>query len=441
MSKILLIRHLPTTLSFKDKEQLLKHFGADKVWQTSLKRNYIFASFGTEEKAKASLGRLHQLEIANRRLVVEYSFETEPDTHFQTDTEQISSTTKLIKEFLRALNAWNPSIDLYQPPLPHFKYKYPNVSPEIAINILHVLFTHNPFYTQALHLMNKMCLKTPFHKNTTALNFFKETFRYIFIDDIPPPLPQSELESEISSDETVAKTQQITAIKTVKRKRKLPMASKKQTSVLSTSTSATKVKKVVSQEEVFEVMTVQEPKKISVIVHQDALHKPAEEPELEVVGKLGKFQKEDVPKEMQEVITETELPTITKKELLQNRISYRDMKILPVFKNYHPGQPSMRLYIKNLAKSVSEQDVKRIYRRYTEGMTDEEVIGFDVRVMQEGRMKGQGFVTFPSVSIAEMALHETNGYMLKERPMVVQFARVANKKTIELCVFHFFKIM
>lgn len=80
---------------------------------------------------------------------------------------------------------------------------------------------------------------------------------------------------------------------------------------------------------------------------------------------------------------------------------------------------------------VTEQDVKRIYKRYIEDLNDEEQIGFDVRVMQEGRMKGQAFVTFPSVKIADIALHETNGYLLKDKPMVVQFARAANKKTIE----------
>lgn len=428
MSKVLLIRHLPTALSFKDKEHLLKHFGAELVWETSAKRNYLFASFGTVEKAKASLGRLHQLEIAHRKLVVEYSFEKEPVSHAKPDTEQISSTTRLVKEFLKTLNAWSPSIDFYQPPPPHLKYKYPDATPDTAVNILHALFTHKPFYIQTVHLMNRMCLDTPFQENAQAFTFFKETFRKYFLEDMPP---QSEIESEISSDETVEKVEKIIALKSLKRKRKLPLPSRKRPGVLPTTLSIPKVKKIVSQEEVFDVTPVQEPKKISVIVHQDALQKSAEEPEPEVIGELGTFQKEETANDTQETVTETELPTITKKELLQSRLSYRDMKILPVFKNYHPGPPSMRLYIKNLAKTVTEQDVKRIYRRYIEGMADEEMTGFDVRVMQEGRMKGQAFVTFPSVPMAETALNETNGYMLKERPIVVQFARAANKKTIE----------
>ena len=432
MSKVLMIRHLPPTLSFEDKQQLLKHFGAEKVWESRSKRNYIFASFSSLNTAKASLSRLHQLEIASKRLVVEYSEEKAPVTSAKPELEQSSETTNLIKQFLKVLNAWNPSIDFYQTPPVHLKYKYPDINPGIAINIIHALFSHKPFYTQTLHLMNKMCLDVPFQANTKSMEFFKETYGHLFVGDIQlPPPPVSETESEISSAEdehNEHKVQPVTKI--VKRKRKLPVP-KPNPLKLPLTVPAPKIKKtVVQQEEVFEtIVPIQEPKKILVNVHQDALQKPTEEPT--IIGELGKFQIEKQPVEVEQKEEEPEQPVITRADLLRNRISYKDMKILPVFKNYHPGQPSMRLYIKNLAKTVTEQDVKSIYKRYVERLTDEELTGFDVRVMQEGRMKGQAFVTFPSVRTAEKALNETNGYMLKEKPMVVQFARAANKRTIE----------
>lgn len=46
--------------------------------------------------------------------------------------------------------------------------------------------------------------------------------------------------------------------------------------------------------------------------------------------------------------------------------------------------------------------------------------------MQEGRMKGQAFVTLQNTVQAQLALQETNGYILKEKPMVVQYAKVSN---------------
>ncbi|XP_053606579.1 RNA-binding region-containing protein 3-like [Plodia interpunctella] len=430
MSNVLIIRHLPRKLSFQDKEQLLKHFGAEKVWETRSKRNYVFASFANPKKAKSSLLRLHQLEIARRRLVVEYSFDKEPLSQ-KSENEQTSSITKHVTEFLRVLNAWNPSVDFYQPPPVHLKYKYPDIDSNIIVNIVYALASHKPFYVQTLHLMNKMCLDVPFQHNEMALQCFKNMFRPYFLGQsqkVPEPAVQSETdESEISSDEH--EKQNKPTPMSAKRLHTLPKTRKRPAAILST-VSLPKIQKVpINQEEVFEtVAPLRETKKISVVVAQDALQKAQEEPK--VVGELGKFEKQEQPEVVVETPAETEQPTITRKELLKNRISFRDMKILPVFKKYHPGQPSMRLYIKNLAKTVTELDVKRIYKHYIEHVTEDDV-GFDVRVMQEGKMKGQAFVTFPSVEIAETALHETNGYMLKERPMVVQFARAANKKTIE----------
>lgn len=41
-------------------------------------------------------------------------------------------------------------------------------------------------------------------------------------------------------------------------------------------------------------------------------------------------------------------------------------------------------------------------------------------------MKGQAFVTLQNTVQAQLALQETNGYILKEKPMVVQYAKVSN---------------
>jgi RNA recognition motif-containing protein len=46
-------------------------------------------------------------------------------------------------------------------------------------------------------------------------------------------------------------------------------------------------------------------------------------------------------------------------------------------------------------------------------------ISFDVRLMQEGRMKGQAFVSFANEKSAERALRETHRYLLFGKPLVV----------------------
>lgn len=44
---------------------------------------------------------------------------------------------------------------------------------------------------------------------------------------------------------------------------------------------------------------------------------------------------------------------------------------------------------------------------------------FDIRLMKEGRMKGQAFIGLPNEKAAAKALKEANGYVLFEKPMVV----------------------
>ena len=44
---------------------------------------------------------------------------------------------------------------------------------------------------------------------------------------------------------------------------------------------------------------------------------------------------------------------------------------------------------------------------------------FDIRLMKEGRMKGQAFVTFPSNELAAKAMSLLHGYVLHEKPMII----------------------
>lgn len=102
-----------------------------------------------------------------------------------------------------------------------------------------------------------------------------------------------------------------------------------------------------------------------------------------------------------------------------------DLRLLPVFKNYHAGKPSNRLYIKNLSKQVEVNDLHYIYRRYIKPSSGTGELEYEVRLMQEGRMKGQAFVTFQNMEQAKLALDDTNGFILKDKPMVVQYAKAA----------------
>ncbi|NWT19018.1 RBM40 protein, partial [Vireo altiloquus] len=125
-----------------------------------------------------------------------------------------------------------------------------------------------------------------------------------------------------------------------------------------------------------------------------------------------------------------EIPSefISRKDLEKNRLSREEMEKFSVFKNYEPGDPNCRIYVKNLAKQVQEKDLKFIFGRYVDFQSEVERNMFDIRLMKEGRMKGQAFIGLPNEKAAAKALKEANGYVLYEKPMVVQFARSARPK-------------
>ncbi|MEQ2179554.1 hypothetical protein GOODEAATRI_026309 [Goodea atripinnis] len=75
-SRTLLVRHLPAELNQDEKEELLKYFGAESVRVFSTRgrlKHAAFATFKSEKMAAKALSRLHQLQILNQTLIVEFA--------------------------------------------------------------------------------------------------------------------------------------------------------------------------------------------------------------------------------------------------------------------------------------------------------------------------------------------------------------------------------
>ncbi|KAJ8975690.1 hypothetical protein NQ317_017374 [Molorchus minor] len=247
----------------------------------------------------------------------------------------------------------------------------------------------------------------------------------------PPKPPESSSESELETDEEdfflnrqyIPQKRKSTQKKVIKRPKFIKPP------VVQASSIAKTVEK---PENVFEKVDIQIQKKIEVKVPSDTLEQQKQVAP-EKIGSFGillPLVKPEAPKDnppVEEKPLSEERPVITVEELAANRIAHKDLGVLPVFKNYHPGSATCRLYIKNIAKTVVVKDLEYIYHRYKvpEGGTPSQ---FDIRLMQEGRMKGQAFVTLDNVELAQKALKETNGYILKDKPLVVVFARSAVQK-------------
>ncbi|CAH8438190.1 unnamed protein product [Dicrocoelium dendriticum] len=129
-------------------------------------------------------------------------------------------------------------------------------------------------------------------------------------------------------------------------------------------------------------------------------------------------------------------------DLRLRRLTQEERQNYAVFaKNYAPGDPTSRLYIKNLSPLVTEEDLYRVYGAFQSGLVENvhfrppvpttSTDRLAIRLLTGGRMKGQAFVSLNSEQTAIQALEATNGLLLHDRPMVVQFARGAKGKVDE----------
>uniref|UniRef100_A0A3P8X8H1 RNA-binding region-containing protein 3 n=2 Tax=Esox lucius TaxID=8010 RepID=A0A3P8X8H1_ESOLU len=499
MSRTLIIRHLPADLSRDEKEDLLKYFGAVAVRVFSDKgvlRHTAFATFGSEKSAAKALKRLHQLQILNHTLVVEFAKEQEHVTVLKDPPVSDSATDG--KDVKKKKEVKQPSVALLEmgvaPKLglkfqtnPSLKYLYPPPSNGILTNIAHALLSVPKFYVQVLHLMNKMNLPSPFGPITARPPMF-ETHPGPPPPMPPPypphcpPLPTDEMdlsteESEYDSGDDEDKERMIRLMGLVNQACKRPLRTK-----VSSKRKKPKFKDLLlvpkpdcqsgpgptlQPSDVFEQPLPCGQKKIEFhisaevstilgggsIQPQEATE-PANEAEgraikpsvtTEVYDEMATTTTQEDPREgfgkiypaiqasqqEEESDEDEDIPSdvISRKELEKGRLSRDEIKRMSVFKNYEPGEPTCRLYVKNIAKSVEEKDLKYIYGRYIDISSEAERNMFDIVLMKDGRMKGQAFVGLPSERSAEKALRDTNGYVLYDKPLVVSFARSARPKS------------
>ncbi|XP_069069703.1 RNA-binding protein 41 isoform X2 [Pleurodeles waltl] len=117
------------------------------------------------------------------------------------------------------------------------------------------------------------------------------------------------------------------------------------------------------------------------------------------------------------VVTE-HVEFVTEEEIKKNRLSEDEIRKIPRFASYSPGNPSKVLYLKNLSPRVTPKDLFSLFARFQH--KNEPQINFRVLT---GRMRGQAFITFPSVAVAENARLLVNGYNLLGKPLVIEFGK------------------
>ena len=461
----LFIRHIASELTADDQVDLLKHFGAIGVrsmGHSGRMQHCAFARFENHDAASNALKRLHQLEILGRRLKVEFAskshqeheptllgdvqhsnkehgkvlHEKEDETKIKERKETVKETTKNLSE---KLNGINNKFGVEYSFNPKLVYHYPAPTANILTNIANAMACVPKFYTQVLHLMNKMNLPAPFGPLAPMPPIPDDVPVAKMLDHVQSEemeLSSSE-ESELESD-TDSKRPDNSGTNLLFRKRPsndFKKLIKKKLKLLPTTVVTSKKDSITKPEEVFEQPNIAVQKKLEIVVTGDSLRE--ESTDLTVVDESGfgvlkqsfKAKEDSSDSENNSEEESGSIKFITSRELRKARLSQSELRKLSSFKNYEEGEPSSRLYVKNLAKQTNEKDLKYIFGRYVNWKDETETLVFDIRLMTEGRMKGQAFVTLANDARAAIALADTNGFVLHDKPMIVQYARSAKLKS------------
>ncbi|KAL2728443.1 RNA-binding region-containing protein 3-like [Vespula squamosa] len=466
------VLHLPSHLSDQRRNELFQKYGAIKTrtLRPSNKYTITFVKFPSHNAANEALLRLHQIKVRGQYLSVEFSKKSMSIEFSENETDKSVMKDEIEKEtvnkshfqaFLKRLYGGSMNQIFTQPPPPNIKYKYTPPTKNTLLRIVIQLLKEPAFYTQVLHLMNRMNLPPPFEELETEFPMLKEIYdiekyKDILSEDIFESVKgkdfskndkkeeeTDEEESEIESDEdTNVKSLQNVPIKRKSLQSKKRLKIPKFVNPAKQAMAPTSIQKAIRAEDMFESVQLGESKSLK--IELKTVDKLLEGVNVSSENKLDNIQEtqsgfglmfptknvthvnKDSCEQSLEKLPEKPSEFITTEELASNRISINDQRILPVFKNYHAGKPTNRLYIKNLAKQVEVNDLHYIYKKYVISELPNIEHEYNVRLMQEGRMKGQAFVTLQNTVQAQLALQETNGYILKEKPMVVQYAKVSN---------------
>ncbi|XP_019255907.1 PREDICTED: U11/U12 small nuclear ribonucleoprotein 65 kDa protein isoform X4 [Nicotiana attenuata] len=292
-------------------------------------------------------------------------------------------------------------------------YVYPPPDGHILTNIVNALIAVPRFYTQVLHLMNKMNIPAPFRM---ALPTPPLPTSLSVPPPPPPPPPPTVSESRmenLSSSESEMESSDESNVGGPKQKRA------RREAILGPA-----LDKDVAHEAVGLRAAALVPKEMPVVKKKNPIIQIKVAPKQVQNEEKGDMREISLPVEDKE---NDNKPFATLEELKSGRLPPEEILSLPMFKNYCAGNPSPILYLKNIAKEVIVDDFYFIFAIMFAGSLfgsiDEAKSRLAVKLMQEGRMRGQAFVTFPSVELAQDALNLVNGYVFKGKPIVIQFGR------------------
>ncbi|XP_031634890.1 RNA-binding region-containing protein 3 isoform X2 [Contarinia nasturtii] len=487
--RCLIVRNFPASFSEEDIRSFMQMFDPIDLNVFQIQHTVI-AEFNGADHARNILTLLHQEVLDDNRLFVEYAPKNrnhvavlcaDENSMIQQSTASDSvhhETIESVSKTLKRLYATADDMHFDQPPPHHLHYEYPKANRDIIDAICIALECVPKFYTQVLHLMNRMNLEPPFVPGDKHLIYESASCRiqYACAETQTDEIIWQNLlrnkrkfvasdESELESTNSSTDEEKIDNTHPSKSKRKKLASNIEANKQVLLKKKQKNLLKMQRQQKQLE--SIEKP-----INEQTSQSKISDAFDLDQQRLKSSTIKIVVPEQLRDVTPRTSVATInatdinetkskqsgnriemevkpieshiwTDSELNENRIPVDQLNGHPMFKNYNAGEISNRLYIKNIAKEVLESDLRAIYGRYLEENCGGcgNIRSIDIKLMTSGRMKGQAFIIFDGpylnydvdeaaemnlttkYQMIEKALHETNGLILKGKPIVVVYGK------------------
>ncbi|XLU42788.1 hypothetical protein S245_037602, partial [Arachis hypogaea] len=356
----LLIKHLLEAIPHDTLSRLLSHYGASSLrpCSTGRLRNCAFVDFKNEMSASQAQRQLHGLRLLGKVLSAERANNPmesgEKGSVAQLGKESKASVvkdttvTKAIDEDTKSgcfpvAEPIAERLGVDYPFPPHLEYAYPPPDGNILTNIVNALIAVPRFYTQVLHLMNKMNIPAPFRMALPTPPLPPA------VPTPPPPPPRVPLKpqsADLSSGE-----------------------SEMESSEEEVEPTTEKPKKRARRE------TIIGPAIDKDVAHEDVGVKPA-------------------------TLVPKEIPVIKKNPVLQINIAPKEIKDERKNDDRSQDLQEPEKESPDPHKFLTPEELERCLF----GSIETAKSCLHVKLMQEGRMRGQAFLTFPSIELAHQGL-------------------------------------
>ncbi|KAI9101076.1 hypothetical protein DFS34DRAFT_455744 [Phlyctochytrium arcticum] len=398
----LVVRKVPKALSsdVSELQSFFKRYGPTKILRRgkSTKTRTILFKYPSQDEAARAYQRISRLTILGSKLVVEYA------------TNKLQSTTSAVVQ------------DDHEPPIaaglgivwgppPTLLYKYPPATPEILDCIRAALESNVQLYTQVMYLMNKMNLPCPVPVDAGRRPGSRKR-KHAKVDQETSETRNTANDSDES--EWDSEKEQIVHKKCSKKQRTdLPEAHG--------GGSVSKAEDIHQTESaVHEPSIANVPKSLINALDSTKQSKKGLTPD-QTLPDFSSSQMVSTDTILNNMNLPSKTPSDTTHAPSSQTINDDTVEFPALANRPRLSIAAKTIYIKNLhPKKTTVEDLHRLFDVFDSSGKD---MCPSIRLMSEGRMRGQAFVTYENEADAKRALNSAIGVILHDKAMVVQYGR------------------